>query len=152
VIDPDDELPMCLDGPPDYADKKLRRAIADLPWTGAGSEALDLFEQARGSDALGEDEWGKLGLCLYGGKHEDEALTAFRRTAEAAEDRSLWSFTALVWQGMLLDLAGRREDALSAYRAALEHDTGLAMHHSQFDLKIDRAWVEQRLQSPFKRQ
>jgi len=57
---------------------------------------------------------------------------------------------ALTWQGMILDLLGQREEALALYRQALTMP-GQTMVHSQYQLRIDKAWVEQRLQAPFQR-
>ena len=52
---------------------------------------------------------------------------------------------------MILDILGKRDDALERYRKALANDTGGSMQHSQYNLVIDRAWVEQRLATPFRR-
>lgn len=53
--------------------------------------------------------------------------------------------------GHLKDLLGEREDAIRYYRLALTLDTGQTMQHSQYNMSIDRAWIEERLKIPFKR-
>jgi tetratricopeptide (TPR) repeat protein len=89
-------------------------------------------------------------MVLYDGGHYPEALEAFTRV-EALADEDLWSFCALVWQGHVLDLLGRREEAVLKYRQALERDTGGTVRHDQYGMKLNRAWVEQRLEVPFRR-
>jgi hypothetical protein len=68
-----------------------------------------------------------------------------------SEDDSLDAFGALVWQGHIMDLLGRRNDALLFYRRALDMDAGGQMLHDQYGLTVDRAWVKKRLQTPFVR-
>jgi hypothetical protein len=59
--------------------------------------------------------------------------------------------TAIVWQGHLFDLLGRREDALRCYRQALAQGFTGPMRHDQYNMVIDRKWVEERLAMPFTR-
>ena len=58
-------------------------------------------------------------------------------------------FGALVWMGTLKDLLGER-DGPCFYREALKNDTGRALQHDQYSLRINKAWVEERLKTPFK--
>jgi hypothetical protein len=51
----------------------------------------------------------------------------------------IFLFAAWTWRGHLLDLLCRRDEALSSYRNALDHDPGSSMEHSQYHLRIDRA-------------
>ena len=61
------------------------------------------------------------------------------------------AFGALVWMGIIKDLLGEREAALGFYREALKNDTGQTLQHDQYGLRIGKAWVEERLKTPFKR-
>ncbi len=150
-IDPEQELAMSLPAP--FAvERQLEQRISQLPWSGAGEPVLDLFEKACQLEALRPDLCGKLGLLLYDGAYYPKALQAFERTADLAGEGDLWGFTALVWQGHVLDLLGRREEALQRYREALTQDTGATMRHDQYGMKIDRTWVEARLEKPFERE
>jgi hypothetical protein len=65
------------------------------------------------------------------------------------EASKLYVFAAYTWMGHLKDLMGEREEALKYYKRALDYDTGDSMQHSQFGMRIDRAWVEKRLAIPF---
>ncbi len=128
---------------------ELETIVENLGWTHEGRNPRLIFEKAAGLDIRGFSFWFKLGMLLYDSGDYKEALTAFIRAAAAPEAPGLENFTALTWQGHLNDLLGRREAALAAYRKALEADTGQAMTHSQYRMKIDRAWVEARLKTPF---
>jgi tetratricopeptide (TPR) repeat protein len=123
--------------------------VNDLPWTDAGGAALDAYRKAVAAGLTG-DTWFKLGLVLFGGGSYPESLESFRallRNATDASDR----FGGLVWQGHLLDLLGRREEALQSYRWALLLPGNLRMQHDQWGMVIDRKWVQERLSTPFAR-
>src|ERR1017187_4545321 len=62
-----------------------------------------------------------------------------------------WRFFALVWEGHLLDLLGRRTDAVAAYQEAQKAPGTPSMRHDQYGLVIDKKWVEERLKTPFER-
>jgi len=51
--------------------------------------------------------------------------------------------------GILEDVQGHRPEALKHYEAALKQDSSGGLQHDQYGLKIDRAWVEERLKTPF---
>ncbi len=144
VLDPDDVLPLLQKPILDIA-----RQVRELPWTGAGESALTTFELARESDLDGADPWGKLGLTLYDGEYYTEALEAFGKTAEF--DDPMWRPVALVWQGHLLDLLGRREEAVARYKEAQALPFPGTMRHDQYGIAIDAQWIEERLKTPFER-
>ncbi|MHC4220122.1 MAG: hypothetical protein ACYSU7_16880 [Planctomycetota bacterium] len=151
VVDPDGVLPLVVP-PPEITTAQLGAMISGLSWTGAGGTALRLYHQA---DAIGWENvgaWAKLGMTLYDGRHYPEALDAFRRVEDLADQDSAWWFASCVWQGQLLDLLDRREEALPCYQRALANSDGASMRHDQYGMKLDRAWVEKRLQEPFERE
>jgi tetratricopeptide (TPR) repeat protein len=148
VLDPNHELPLLRALP----DVLAINEIDDLPWSGSGERALHLFRTLQGSDALGVNDWGKLGLALYDGGFYPEALEALANSAESEDKGSLWGFAATVWEGHILDLLGRRDEALERYREALNRDPGQSMQHTQYGMLVNRAWVEQRLETPFQRE
>lgn len=134
---------------PDPKILELRTRINDLAWTGAGDQALLVFSAAtnitRADSGL---PWGKLGLCLYDGKHYSQALEVFKK--DFTENPT--SFSSLVWQGHMLDLLNQRENALSCYREALSHwNPDDWVRHDQYGIKIDRDWIQERIKTPFRR-
>jgi tetratricopeptide (TPR) repeat protein len=126
----------------------LRKRIDELAWTGEGDKARQLFDEAQSIE--GRDlglPWGKLGLCLYDGKHYAQALQSFKKDVE----ENPAAYSSLVWQGHLLDLMNQREEALACYQEVLKHwgpDDG--SRHDQFGIVIDRAWVQERIKTPFR--
>jgi tetratricopeptide (TPR) repeat protein len=145
-LDPNNALAMVVP-PPAPSNRQLSDMIRELPWVGAGEKALEVFENARRSEMSDADAWFKLGMTLYDGKYYEPALEAFRK-ARPSPSRGC---AALVWQGHLLDLLERRDEALKCYREALPLSDDLNMRHDQYRMKLDRAWVERRLQEPFRR-
>lgn len=150
VIDPDREFPLVYPPPPMTA-TRFAEMLEALPWTGSGSQALLLYRQAIELHVTDLRAWGKLGLTLFDGQRYQESLDAFERVVPLARGaNSVWYFAALVWRGMLNDLLGRRDAALDSYWQALAVEGNPGMQHSQFGLTLDRAWVQQRLQTPFR--
>jgi len=152
MIDPGHELAMIIPPPPGTVLKQVEQAIRDLRYTGSASEAAELFEKARKLGVSSADSWTKLGLCLYDDRRYPTALQAFERAAGVAGNGELWGFAANVWRGHVLDLLDRRTEAIEAYREALKRDAGATLQHGQYRLTIDRAWVEARLETPFRRE
>jgi hypothetical protein len=144
VLDPDGVLPL-LERPV----LNVAQRIKGLPWTGAGKTALEVFELARKSDLGSADMWGKLALTLYDGAYYTEALEASCKAAEF--DDPMWRPVALVWQGHILDLLARREEAVARYKEAQGMALPATMRHDQYGIVIDAQWIEERLNTPFRR-
>jgi len=151
TIDPDREFPLVIP-PPAKELQELIPRILEMPWTGAGDAAVGLYERAVKLGIKDPAILLKLALTLYDGRHYEKALDALARLAAVAKGESPHrQFVAIVWQGIVLDLLGRREEALGRYRDALALGVDLDMRHDQYKLVINRAWVEQRLKQPFHR-
>jgi tetratricopeptide (TPR) repeat protein len=126
----------------------LTTKIRQMPWTGVGEAALEAYRQAREIKIGDADIRFKLGLLLYDGRYYQESLEVMTQLAQ--DDPGL-RFVATVWQGHLLDLLGRRAEAVARYQEALKLPGAPAMHHDQYYLVIDKNWVEERLKTPFER-
>lgn len=146
VIDPDRAVALAAISAP--AQRELEARVGQMPWTGAGEAALEAYRQARDMKIEDSGIWLKLGLTLYDGRYCPEALDAMMRVPE---DDSVWHFAALVWQGHLLDLLGRRDEAVARYREALKMPGSPSMSHDQYHLVLNKQWVEERLKTPFER-
>ena len=126
--------------------------ISSLPLSGAGAQALAVFAEAQKENLTDIFSWLKLGLVLYDGRYYPQSLEAFGRMGTLAKNAAVDGFVALTWKGHLLDLMGRREEAIAAYKEALKIDIGTAFEsYDQYDLVIDRKWAEERLKTPFER-
>lgn len=148
ILDPDGKLAM-IKTPLSMTPEELTDLISQLPWEGAGESALDAFKRAKSVKLDDAYPWYRLGLILFGGGYYQESFDAFKKANEL-NLTGLRRFTALVWMGHLLDLQGNRAEALKYYLEALRFDTGQTMRHDQWELQINRQWVEERLKTPFK--
>ncbi len=130
---------------------ELIQIVDDLNWTREGKTPLLVFDKAKQLAISDHDFWLKMGLLLFDNGDYPQSFAAFEKLS-ALDTSELVKFTALVWMGQLMDLQGKREKALEFYRAALEHDPGTTMTHSQYGMKLNRSWVEERLKRPFVRE
>jgi tetratricopeptide (TPR) repeat protein len=149
-LDPNNALPLVVPPPASAYEKQAIKAIQDLSWVGVGDKALKAFEKAQEIKISDPGAWFKLGMTLYDGKYYEQALTAFVNTRKQAKDDPSRACAALVWQGHLLDLLERREEALHCYKEALKDSTNLDMRHDQYGIRLDRQWVQKRLAEPFR--
>jgi hypothetical protein len=83
---------------------------------------------------------------LYDGRYYQESLEAMTQL-----EKTDLRFVALVWQGHLLDLLGRRGEAVTRYEEALKLPGSPSMQHGQYNMTINKQWVEERLKTPFER-
>jgi tetratricopeptide (TPR) repeat protein len=148
ILDPDRRLGLIQEAIPRTA-AEIEAAIEDLDWTGTGQAALEFLKDPLTASVPSPHVWFKLGLLLFDGGSYPESLEAFMKCRERSSDKGDL-FGALVWIGQLNDLLGNRNAAVASYAEALKNDTGRTLQHDQYSLRIDRAWVEARLKSPFK--
>jgi tetratricopeptide (TPR) repeat protein len=103
----------------------------------AGKYSIEWLPRLSDADAL-----LRLGFALYDVKRYSDALKVFGRMQEVGDPG-----LALVWQGHMLDLLGQRTEAVAAYQKALA--AGVKARHDQYGLVLNKAYVEERLRSPF---
>jgi tetratricopeptide (TPR) repeat protein len=149
VLDPDEVLPL-LEALPKPTSQEVRREIAGLGWTGMGDKARQVFLRAQECGLEVADQWWKIGLVLYDGAYYVEALEAFQRAANLSQDTTR-RVVSWVWQGHLLDLLERREEALESYQKAHETRFSGSVQHDQYGIVLDARWIEERLRRPFTR-
>gem|GEM_PF-385540 len=150
-LDPDGELALVVPHPT-IDGAILGRALDHMEYIGIGQLALDLYLKAVEIELAEGSLWRKLGVALYDGRYYEEALEAFRRAAELLENEgSPYTFVSYVWQGHVLDILGRREQAILSYEEALRRDTGRTSEYSQYKMKIGQQWIRERLEMPFHR-
>ncbi len=146
-LDAHNELPLVVP-PPDPVIAQLKKAIEGLDFTGEGNKALQIFDRVKKIKLEGADfPWFGLGMHLYDEKHDQEALEAFQNESKQSPE----SFIGFVWQGHIHDLMNHREEALKCYQKALAMNPRTWVRHDQWGMKIDRSWIEKRIESPFQR-
>jgi tetratricopeptide (TPR) repeat protein len=146
VLDPEKKLAMAARPLP--AISPAAAALVGYGW--AAQDAPKIFEALRSQPVASPDLWYRLGTELYGANRTADALFCFEKVAGLASD-PLTAFAAQGWLGLLEDLRGRRAAALEHYRQALRLDVGKSMSHGRLQIEINRAWVEERLKTPFTR-
>ena len=96
----------------------------------------------------------KLGVAQYEVENYGEALAVFERMQKAAEKRQDVNdrAVALIWQGHMLDLLGKREDAIARYKQVAEMNNTSSMAHSQYGLQyMCSPYAKERMATPFVR-
>ena len=94
----------------------------------------------------------QLGYALYDSKRYEEALKAFKKAEEATPEGSSWLVLALIWQGHMLDLLGRRSEAVSVYQRVVGMNDNSMWTQSQFGLRFrPSTYAKERIKQPFKR-
>jgi pimeloyl-ACP methyl ester carboxylesterase len=97
--------------------------------------------------------WLKIGFALYDAKRYDDALAAFEKMEENAGTDQHARILALIWQGHMLDLLGKREEAISRYRRVAEMGVEDGeQRHDQFGLAYTPSpYARERMTTPFTR-
>ncbi|NIN11720.1 MAG: alpha/beta fold hydrolase [Gemmatimonadales bacterium] len=99
-------------------------------------------------------ELTRIGFALYDVANHEEALHVFSVLERAAATRGDRGSIALglIWQGHMLDLLGRREEALARYQRVLDLGYDGWMRHDQYGLRIVYLpHAAERLETPFRR-
>jgi hypothetical protein len=123
-------------------------------WSAKSSEKLVAQFTSQWPDQLASTmAFMRTSLALYDCKRYEDALKVMEKLSEHNAKGTFAQTIALIWQGHLLDLLGRRSQAIERYQRAL--DGGIdqfRMVHDQYDqMVLNRAWVETRLKVPFTR-
>ncbi len=95
----------------------------------------------------------KLGFALYDAEMYDEAFAAFERMeTKTGEGSRTGRPLALVWQGHVLDLLGRREEAIARYETVVGLGLTGRWSHEQYGLEYEfDPYARQRARIPFDR-
>jgi proline iminopeptidase len=94
----------------------------------------------------------KTGMALYDLKRYEEALIVFQKMFVISGEDRKHAAQALIWQGQMLDLLGRRKEAISIYKKAVGLNVTSSFKHSQFGLAYKPSiYAAERIKKPFKR-
>ncbi len=94
----------------------------------------------------------RVGFALYDVGRYSEALSVFEKTEKKfAEDPEMTAF-GLIWQGHMLDLMGKRTEAVERYRKAAGMNVGESWMHGQYGMRYELSpYARERIKTPFKR-
>ena len=96
----------------------------------------------------------RTGFALYDVENYEEALFVFERMQWLASEQkeNTYEAVALIWQGHMLDLLGRRGEAVSRYGLAAEMNLDDTWMHGQYDMKYSLSpYAIDRIKEPFQR-
>ena len=96
----------------------------------------------------------RTGFALYDVENYTEALFVFERmrSAAVAKEQKPHEAIALIWQGHMLDLLGKRKEAMERYRQAADMNLEDTWMHGQYELRYSLSpYARERMKEPFKR-
>jgi tetratricopeptide (TPR) repeat protein len=94
----------------------------------------------------------KTAFALYDVGRYQDALEVFQRMSSVTENNNMYEAISLVWQGNMLDLLGRRDEAVAAYSSAADLNVTDQIRHDQFGLAYSPSeYARERMQEPFTR-
>lgn len=138
-------------------DRRLRSSIdfkvRTLGWGTASSKKLvEEYTRADLATLRQPIEFLRIGFAQYDMREYGEALYVFeqfeKRFSSSAEERGV----GLLWQGHMLDLLGRREEAIARYKTVLDMNLSHRWQHGQYGLSYELSpYAKERMEAPFKR-
>jgi tetratricopeptide (TPR) repeat protein len=132
---------------------EIPNEIARLFAFGWGSRDVRLiYEKINDMEIDNWRLWSRLGYYLFYINDFIAACQCYKKVMQLPIEDSVKAavkFEVLAFLGMLEDLLGNRQEALSYYREALKNDTGKTLNYRWLKTKIHRKWLEERLQTPF---
>jgi proline iminopeptidase len=96
----------------------------------------------------------KVGFALYDAANYSEALMVFEKMEGLSQRRGDDGerACAVIWQAHMLDLLGRRAEAVERYRAAADLGVPGGMQHGQYGMKYSfTPYAKERMRAPFVR-
>ncbi len=96
----------------------------------------------------------RVGLALYDTRRYEQALELFQDLARRADvdGNPKRVAVARIWQGHLLDLLDRREEAVNVYRRVVTMGLKDGTRHDQYDLSYEYGpYAASRVETPFQR-
>ncbi|MGB3861058.1 MAG: alpha/beta hydrolase, partial [Candidatus Aminicenantaceae bacterium] len=109
-------------------------------------EWLEMFDQI--------GSYLRTGFALYDMENYEEALFVFERMQWVAVEKKekTYETVALIWQGHMLDLLRRRDEAVSRYGQAAEMNLEDTWMHGQYELRYSLSpYAKERMKEPFQR-
>lgn len=134
-------------------EKDLLRVLAAVGYDHQSNQAIAMLYAPEWLDALPDPGAHlKTAFALYDMERYEEALDVFRHLAASPEEQPVYKAIAHVWQGHMLDLLGRRPEAIDAYTVAAGMNITGTVRHDQFGLAYAPSEeAQKKLTTPFQR-
>lgn len=147
-----------IEWPVPVSDLVRKLALAGSVPQKADQEKLFLacYDEALKDNVIDDRAWNEIALHFMESKRDpDKCLTALQHLEVSNKklDPATWQtfgYCVKTWQGHMLDLLGRRAEALECYREALKTNNGRSDNWFGGFRQIDKKWLEERLKTPFK--
>jgi len=127
-----------------------------LVWPKALDEYLVLYQQSIAQDSGDFELWKELFWAFYWNtQHAEKALEALRRyemlaKMQNSEELQKIGYCIKVWRGQLLDVLGRRDEAVQCYQEVLQDIKGPNDYcRNDYCRYVDRNWLEYFIKTPF---
>jgi tetratricopeptide (TPR) repeat protein len=132
-----------------------RYALRVVDWgQGASEEIAETFSPGWMEELTSASDYLRLGFALYDVRRYEEALGVFARfEAEARQDgNQVYVVMASIWEAHMLDLLGRRSEAVALYQRVAEMDIQRTYSHDQYGLRYAPSpYAAERIKTPFQR-
>ena len=102
----------------------------------------------------GPQDYLRMGFALYDVARYDDALEVFVRFHAWGEEAGEEELSALasIWQGHMLDLLGRRSEAVARYQSVVDLDSQDNWSHGQYGMRYALSpYAAERVETPFVR-
>jgi len=127
--------------------KELVNEISTLSWDGNQPiKSKMCYQKALESKYMDNSKWFELGIKLFANNHSDESFDSFKHSLDSA---FIINFASLTWMGHLKDLQNQRKEALEYYQKALEQYPGFPVQHDNWNILLNKSWIEERIRKPF---
>jgi hypothetical protein len=96
----------------------------------------------------------RLGFALYDVERYEDARAVFARLRSVAQTEGEQSRAALasIWEAQMLDLLGRRSEAVALYQTVVDMDLQMDQMHGQYGSRYRLSpYAAERLETPFRR-
>jgi len=140
-------------------DKKRKESfeykIRSVGWGRSGSEKLAAdYSREWLAQLKTSSHFYRSGFALYDVKNYEEALFIFEQMQafmKEKEEKEYEAF-ALIWQGHMLDLLGKRKEAIACYTQVADMNIDESWQHSQYGLTYKLSpYARERMKTPFQR-
>jgi len=127
--------------------------VDSLGWGLLASRELAAKYSPEWLDGLGgQPHYLRAGFALYDVERYAEALDVFERMERKFGLNPEAKAMAMIWQGHMLDLLGRRPEAVARYRLAAGLNLSATWQHGQYGMKYELSpYARERLKTPFRR-
>jgi len=121
---------------------------------GASKSIAESFEPSWVEETNTSTDYLRLGFALYDVRRYDAARAVFAHfTAESRREGTAETIAlASIWEAHMLDLLGRRREAVALYREVVDMDLQDTWSHGQYGLRYTLSpYAAERLDTPFQR-